>query len=93
MISPYRNWKENTVEPIPIGRPQKGKLEPYKHKILEYLELNKDLILEQLCQKFTTDTVIKVSIPTMSSFLQGHKPSSQKKLTTVLRLKLKLYKS
>lgn len=77
VISRYR--KENTLKPRPIGRPKKGKLEPYKHKILEYLELNNDLTLEQLCQKFTTDTGIKVSIPTMCRFLQGHKRSSQKK--------------
>ncbi len=91
VISRYQ--KENTLEPRPIGRPRKGKLEPYKHKILEYLELNNDLTLEELCQQFTGDTGIEVSIPTMCRFLQAHKLTRKKKLSTVLSLKLKRYSS
>ncbi len=89
VISRYR--KENTLEPRPIGRPRKGKLEPYQDKILEYLELNNDITLEQLCQHFTGDTGIKVSIPTMCRFLQAHKLTRKKKLRIVLKQKLKPY--
>lgn len=76
VISRYQ--KENTLEARPIGRPRKGKLEPYKHKIIEYLEHSHDLTLEQLSQQFTGDTGIEVSIPTMCRFLQAHKLTRKK---------------